>query len=78
MMDGAILIHPSIARNLVTKAYSDYETKTNIDWIKTILDSKNVYWIEDNVRTEITVTGISQVKKKKERVKLALNFRRLI
>ncbi|GAG86901.1 unnamed protein product, partial [marine sediment metagenome] len=24
----------------VIKAYSDYETKTNLDWIKTILDSK--------------------------------------
>jgi len=62
----------------VIKAYSDYETKTNLDWIKTILDSKKVYWIVDNVRIEITVTGISQVKKQKDRVKLALSFRKLI
>ena len=62
----------------VIKTYSDYETKTNLDWIKTILDSKKVYWIVDNVRIEITVTGLSQVKKKRERVKLALSFRRLI
>jgi len=62
----------------VIKAYSDYETKTNLDWIKTILDSKKVYWIVDNVRIEIVVTGISQVKKQKDRVKLALSFRKLI
>jgi len=62
----------------VIKAYSDYETKTNLDWIKTILDSKKVYWIVDNVRIEIVVTGISQVKKQKERVKLALSFRKIV
>ena len=62
----------------VIKAYSDYETKTNLDWIKTILDSKKVYWIVDNVRIEIIVTGISQIKKKKDRVQLALSFRKLV
>ncbi len=60
------------------ETFSNYETKTNIDWIKTILDSKKVYWIVDNVRIEVVVTGLSQVKKKKERVKLALSFRKLI
>lgn len=60
------------------ETFSDYETKTNIDWIKTILDSKKVYWIIDNVRNEVVVTGISQLKKKRERVQLALSFRRLI
>ena len=62
----------------VIKAYSNYETKTNLDWIKTILDSEKVYWIVDNERIEIVITGISQVKKKKDRVKLALSFRKLI
>ena len=62
----------------VIKAYSDYETKTNLDWIKTILDSKKVYWIVDNARIEVVVTGLSQVKKQKDRVKLALSFRKLI
>ncbi len=45
MMDGAILIHPSIARNLVTKAYSDYEHKNT--------EIENTYpWLADLNRRE--------------------------
>ena len=60
-------------------AYSLFETQTMLDWLKTIQDSKKVYWIVDNVRIEVVVINTSQlIKKQKQRNRISLTFRKIV
>ena len=61
------------------EAFSIYETKTMLDWLKTIQDSKKVYWVVDNERIEVTViSSDQQIKKAMSRNRISLRFRKII